>query len=122
VIAAKPAERRAMLEEAAGISGLHVRRKDAEQKLRATEANLARLDDLVAGLDARIGALRRQARAAQRYRALSETIRLAEARLSFARWRDAAAAADSARAEALAAEERVAHEQAAVRDAQAAQA
>src|SRR3546814_18911917 len=44
VIAAKPAERRAMLEEAAGIAGLHVRRTDAEQKLRATEANLARLD------------------------------------------------------------------------------
>ena len=41
VIAAKPAERRAMLEEAAGIAGLHVRRKDAEQKLRATETNLA---------------------------------------------------------------------------------
>ena len=40
VIAAKPAERRQMLEEAAGISGLHARRKDAEQKLRAAEANL----------------------------------------------------------------------------------
>jgi chromosome segregation protein len=37
-----------MLEEAAGIAGLHVRRKDAEQKLRATEANLARLEDLMA--------------------------------------------------------------------------
>ncbi len=44
VIVAKPAERRAMLEEAAGIAGLHVRRKDAEQKLRATEANLTWLD------------------------------------------------------------------------------
>ena len=41
VIAAKPTERRLMLEEAAGIAGLHVRRKDAEQKLRAAEANLA---------------------------------------------------------------------------------
>jgi chromosome segregation protein len=40
VIAAKPAERRAMLEEAAGIAGLHVRRREAEQKLRATESNL----------------------------------------------------------------------------------
>jgi chromosome segregation protein len=47
VIAAKPTERRQMLEEAAGISGLHVRRKDAEQKLRATEANLVRLDELL---------------------------------------------------------------------------
>src|SRR5207237_4149816 len=42
VIAAKPVERRQLLEEAAGISGLHARRKDAEQKLRAAEANLAR--------------------------------------------------------------------------------
>ena len=42
VIAAKPVERRLLLEEAAGISGLHARRKDAEQKLRAAEANLAR--------------------------------------------------------------------------------
>ena len=67
VIAAKPAERRMMLEEAAGIAGLHVRRKDAEQKLRATEANLARLEDLMGQLDAQIGSLRRQARAARRF-------------------------------------------------------
>src|SRR5690606_33725900 len=60
VIAAKPAERRAMLEEAAGISGLHVRRKDAEQKLRATEANLARLDEVLADMEQRAAALKRQ--------------------------------------------------------------
>ncbi len=111
VIAAKPAERRAMLEEAAGIAGLHVRRKDAEQKLRATEANLTRLSEIAADMELRAGALRRQARAAERYRKLSDDIRTAEARLIFARWRDAAAAADIARAEAVAAE-------AAVRDAQ----
>ena len=52
-----------MLEEAAGIAGLHARRKDAEQKLRATEANLARLAEILAEQDARAGALRRQARA-----------------------------------------------------------
>ncbi len=107
VIAAKPAERRAMLEEAAGIAGLHVRRKDAEQKLRATEANLVRLDELIADQDTRAAALRRQARAAERYRALSEQIRVAEARMIFARWRDAVAAADAARIEAQAAEARV---------------
>ncbi|MET0586896.1 MAG: chromosome segregation protein SMC [Novosphingobium sp.] len=118
VIAAKPAERRQMLEEAAGIAGLHVRRKDAEQKLRATEANLARLEDLMAGLDAQISSLRRQARAAERYTALSDRIKLAEARLLFARWRDAAAAADAARAEAQAAEAGVAASQAAMKIAQ----
>lgn len=121
VIAAKPAERRMMLEEAAGIAGLHVRRKDAEQKLRATEANLARLEDLMAGLDHQIASLRRQARAAERYTALSEKVRVAEARLVFARWRDAAAAATAARAEAQAAETRVTETQAAMKAAQDAQ-
>jgi len=122
VIAAKPAERRAMLEEAAGISGLHVRRREAETRLRATEANLARLDDLMAGLDSQIAALRRQARAAERYKAVSEKVRVAEARLVFARWRDAAAAADAARAEAVAAEARVASATTATTAAQGAQA
>jgi chromosome segregation protein len=107
VIAAKPADRRAMLEEAAGIAGLHVRRRDAEQKLRATEANLARLDEIIADQDSRAAALRRQARAAERYRLISDQIRVAEARLIFARWRDAVAAADAAKAEAALADERV---------------
>ena len=118
VIAAKPAERRQMLEEAAGIAGLHVRRRDAEQKLRATEANLARLDDILAALDQQIGTLRRQARAAERYTGVSEKIRVAEARLVFARWRDAAAAADAARAEARQAEAAVTAAQALAAEAQ----
>ncbi|WP_088306705.1 chromosome segregation SMC family protein [Novosphingobium sp. B 225] len=121
VIAAKPAERRMMLEEAAGIAGLHVRRKDAEQKLRATETNLARLEDLMSQLDQQIGSLRRQARAAERYKSLSDRIKVAEARLVFARWRDAAAAAEAARAEARSAEARVAETQAAMKAAQDAQ-
>jgi len=107
VIAAKPAERRMMLEEAAGIAGLHVRRRDAEGKLKQTEANLARLEDLMAGLDAQIASLRRQAKQAERYKALSDQIRVAEARLLFARWRDAASAADAAREQARTAEARV---------------
>jgi chromosome segregation protein len=107
VIAAKPTERRLMLEEAAGIAGLHVRRKDAEQKLRATEANLVRLDEILADMELRGLALRRQAKAAERYRKLSDQIRLAEARLIFARWREAAEAADAARKEAETAEQAV---------------
>ncbi len=107
VIAAKPADRRAMLEEAAGIAGLHVRRKDAEQKLRATEANLAKLDEVIADQDSRAAALRRQARAAERYRLLSNQIRVAEARTIFARWRAAADAADAAKADAALAESNV---------------
>jgi chromosome segregation protein len=108
VIAAKPTERRLMLEEAAGIAGLHVRRKDAEQKLRATEANLIRLDEILADMELRGLALKRQARAAERYRKLSDQIRIAEARLIFARWREAAEAAEAARTEAEAAEQAVA--------------
>ena len=122
VIAAKPAERRAMLEDAAGISGLHVRRRDAEQKLRATEANLARLEDIMAGLDRQVATLRRQAKAAERYRALSDQIRLAEARLLYARWRDAAAAAEAAKKEAQQTDTRVGAAQRAAHEAQQAQA
>ncbi len=108
IIMAKPGERRQMLEEAAGISGLHVRRKDAEQKLRATEANLTRLDEVIGDQETRAAALKRQARQAERYRELSDKIRTAEGRMIFARWREAATAADAAKKEAGAAEALVA--------------
>lgn len=108
VIAAKPAERRMMLEEAAGIAGLHVRRKDAESKLRSTEKNLTRLEDLMAGLDSQMASLKRQAKQAERYTKLTDQIKHAEARLVFARWRDAAASAEEARKAAETAESRVA--------------
>ncbi|NCP23273.1 MAG: AAA family ATPase [Erythrobacter sp.] len=112
VIAAKPTERRQMLEEAAGIAGLHVRRRDAEAKLRQTEANLARLEDLMAGLDSQIASLKRQARQAERYGELSEQIRTAEARLVFVRWRDAARAAAEAKRAAKSADATVVDAQA----------
>ncbi len=108
VIAAKPAQRRQMLEEAAGIAGLHVRRRDAESKLRQTEANLSRLQDLMAGLDTQIASLRRQAKQAERYKKLSDQIAVAEGRVLFARWRDAAAAAEAATAQAREADAQVA--------------
>ena len=121
VIAAKPTERRQMLEEAAGIAGLHVRRRDAESKLRQTETNLERLEDIMAGLDSQIASLRRQAKQAERYRKLSDQIKTAEARLVFARWRDAAAAAEEAKKAAGEAEARVAEAQRAAEEAQKAQ-
>ncbi|MEO5973205.1 MAG: AAA family ATPase, partial [Sphingomicrobium sp.] len=121
VIAAKPTERRAMLEEAAGIAGLHARRKDAEQKLRATEANLVRLGELLGEQEARAAALRRQARAAERYRQLSDKIRGVEARLVHARWSEADRAAEAASADARTAEEEVAAFQQGIADAQSAQ-
>jgi chromosome segregation protein len=121
VIAAKPVERRLMLEEAAGISGLHARRKDAEQKLRATEANLTRLTELLGEQEARASALKRQARAAERYRQLSEKIRAAEARLLYARWHEADEAAMAAAEEARRAGEAVGALQQAMSQAQLAQ-
>ncbi|WP_296720503.1 AAA family ATPase [Erythrobacter sp.] len=122
VIAARPAERRAMLEEAAGIAGLHVRRKDAESKLRGAEANLARLEDLMAGLDAQMSSLKRQAKQAERYTELTHRIQSAEARLLFARWREAAFAAREARAAAEGANAAVTEAQSAVAAAQTEQA
>ncbi|APG62275.1 chromosome segregation protein SMC [Sphingorhabdus lutea] len=103
IIAAKPAERRQMLEEAAGISGLHVRRKDAEQKLRAAESNLSKLDLILSEMELRASNLKRQARQAEKYRKLSDQIKQAEAKLIFVRWKEAKSAADIAKAEAQAA-------------------
>ncbi|WP_338501315.1 chromosome segregation protein SMC [Sphingomonas kaistensis] len=122
MIAARPAERRQMLEEAAGIAGLHVRRKDAETKLRATEANLQRLDELLGDQEQRVAALKRQARAAERYRALTDRIRLAEGRLLYSRWAEADAAATAAGKEADAAMAEVAALTRALEQAQGAQA
>ena len=121
IISAKPVERRQLLEEAAGISGLHARRKDAEQKLRATEANLARLGEILSDQEQRAAQLRRQARAAERYRKLSDEIRSVEAKLLHARWVEAERAAGAANAEAQAAEADVETIQRAMVDTQAAQ-
>ncbi|MFQ5348625.1 MAG: AAA family ATPase, partial [Rhodothalassiaceae bacterium] len=90
LIAAKPENRRAILEEAAGISGLHSRRKEAEQRLRAAERNLERLDDVLGQLQAQADGLRRQARQARRYRALSGHLRRTEAGILYTRWKAAA--------------------------------
>ena len=121
VIAAKPTERRQMLEEAAGISGLHARRKDAEQKLRATEANLNRLAEILGDQEARAAALKRQARAAERYKQITEKIRLVEGRLVHARWSEADQAAAAAGRDADEASRDVAQLQSGVEQAQAAQ-
>ena len=79
LISAKPKDRRHILEEAAGITGLHSRRHEAELRLRAAEKNLERLDDLLGALEEQLKALKKQARQATRYRNLSDHIRRAEA-------------------------------------------
>ncbi|WP_158044045.1 chromosome segregation protein SMC [Skermanella pratensis] len=97
IINAKPTERRVLLEEAAGITGLHSRRHEAELRLKAAEANLMRLDDVIVTMDAQLGTLRKQARQASRYRNLSEQVRRTEAVLLHIRWVAAQAALAAAR-------------------------
>ncbi|MFP1631719.1 chromosome segregation protein SMC [Zhengella sp. ZM62] len=89
LIQAKPQARRQLLEEAAGISGLHTRRHEAELRLRAAEGNLERLDDVVGELESQIESLKRQARQANRFKSLSADIRAAEAILLHLRWSQA---------------------------------
>ncbi|HTV67407.1 MAG TPA: chromosome segregation protein SMC [Rhizobiaceae bacterium] len=86
LIQAKPQARRALLEEAAGISGLHTRRHEAELRLRGAEQNLERLDDVVGELETQIENLKRQARQASRFKNISTDIRKAEATLLHLRW------------------------------------
>ena len=96
LVGARPDERRAVLEEAAGITGLHARRHEAELKLRAAEANLARAEDLRGQLETQLAALKRQARQASRYRNISGAIRAAESELlAIQRARVEAARADA---------------------------
>ncbi|MBT6608768.1 MAG: chromosome segregation protein SMC [Rhodospirillaceae bacterium] len=92
VINAKPQQRRGLLEEAAGITGLHSRRHEAELRLRGAETNLERLDDILITLDAQLAGLKKQARQATRYNNLSDHIRKAEATMFHLLWRDAEAA------------------------------
>ncbi len=97
LVNAKPAERRALLEEAAGITGLHSRRHEAELRLRAAETNLERLDDVIATLEAQLKGLKRQARQASRYRNLAGHIRRNEAILLHVETERAKAALEQAR-------------------------
>ncbi|HPA37614.1 MAG TPA: AAA family ATPase [Phenylobacterium sp.] len=93
LIAAKPQNRRMILEEAAGVSGLHSRRHEAELRLRAAETNLTRLDDVTGELDTALNRLRREARQAERYKKLSAEIRTLQAALLHSRWTEARDAA-----------------------------
>ena len=86
IVNSAPQERRRVLEDAAGIAGLHSRRHEAELRLKATEANLERLGDLIGELTTQLQALKRQARQAQRYREISGKIRETEALQHHLHW------------------------------------
>ena len=86
LISAKPKERRAVLEEAAGISGLHSRRKEAESKLNSANKNLERLGDIELGLNDQIRSLKNQARQATRYKNVAGEIRKLHSLLLHIEW------------------------------------
>ncbi len=83
IVTAKPADRRAILEEAAGISGLHVRRHEAELRLNAAENNLKRADELRRQQERQLVNLQKQAEEAARYKNMSEEIKKIEAGLYY---------------------------------------
>ena len=86
IVNAKPDQRRRILEDAAGIAGLHSRRHEAELRLKAAEANLARINDILGQLNSQVESLKRQARAARRYKELSGEIRKLEAVVLHLHW------------------------------------
>ncbi len=97
IIAAKPQSRRRILEDAAGIAGLHARRHEAELRLKAAEDNLLRVEDVLREIEAQIDSLKKQGRQANRYKNLSAEIRRLEAlqyAIAFAEAREQAASAE----------------------------
>lgn len=95
IVNAKPEQRRRVLEDAAGIAGLHSRRHEAELRLKGAESNLARLADIMGQLGSQIESLKRQARQARRYKDLSEEIRRGEALLAHLSWIEAQTLVDT---------------------------
>ncbi|WP_372930787.1 chromosome segregation SMC family protein [Methyloceanibacter sp.] len=86
IVNAAPQERRRVLEDAAGIAGLHSRRHEAELRLKAAETNLGRLADLIGQIKSQLNAMRRQARQAKRYRQISDKIHEMEALQYHLQW------------------------------------
>ena len=83
VVTAKPIERKSILEEAAGISGIHARRQEAEARLNAAENNLKRADELKKQQQKQLDSLKKQAEEATRYKEISREIKKIEAGLYY---------------------------------------
>ena len=89
IIQAKPEQRRRVLEDAAGVAGLHARRHEAELRLKAAETNLLRVEDVIGQLAGQMDGLKKQARQAIRYREVAAKVRKSEATLYHLRWIEA---------------------------------
>ena len=88
IISAKPEQRRTLLEEAAGITGLHSRRHEAELRLNATENNLERVKDVLKAQDEQLSILKKQSKQAERYKYIQKDITKARAKLFYKKWID----------------------------------
>ena len=88
LVTSKPVERRSILEEAAGISGIHARRHEAENRLAAAENNLKRADELKKQQEKQLQSLKKQAEEATKYKEISKEIKKAEAGLYYLKLRD----------------------------------
>ena len=86
IITAKPLERRLILEDSAGISGLFARRHEAELRLRAADKNLQRIEDIAGSMEGRLGSLKRQARQAAKYKNLNAQIRQLDVLIAYLDW------------------------------------
>jgi chromosome segregation protein len=107
IVNAKPEQRRRILEDAAGIAGLHSRRHEAELRLKAAEGNLERLNDILGQLNSQVESLKRQARQARRYKELSGEIRRLDAVVLYLRWMEAQGEVDAEEANLAAALEKL---------------
>lgn len=87
IINAKPIDRRMILEESAGISGLYARRHEAELRLRAADNNLVRIQDVLGSMEGRLNDLKRQVRQATRYRNVNAQIRQLEILVAYLDWK-----------------------------------
>lgn len=108
IINSKPLERRLILEESAGISGLYARRHEAELRLKAADGNLVRIEDIVGSMESRLADLKRQARQATRYRNINAQIRQLELLITHLDWRSLHDKQDKSKAKFADAESRVA--------------
>ena len=86
IIAAKPEQRRSLLEEAAGITGLHSRRHEAELRLNSTEKNLERVKDILKTQDEQLEILKKQSKQAERYKNIQKDITRARAVVFYQKW------------------------------------
>ncbi|MEH6402290.1 MAG: chromosome segregation protein SMC [Sneathiella sp.] len=98
LINAQPRDRRHLLEEAAGITGLHARRREAELRLQSAETNLERIDDNTEHLNVQLDSLKRQSRQATRYSNLSSHIRMTDALLLYCKQEQACTIEKTAKA------------------------